>query len=76
MIGEWYSNDLRKLVIIERDNNGIKARLSGSKKWTAYRPGSRGYFVDNKGNVYFLETKDKLIWEDRSGKNRYILSRS
>ena len=74
--GEWYSDDLRKLVIIQIDGSGIKARLSGSKKWTKYRRGASGNYVDDKGNVYYLENRDTLIWEDRNRRNRYILSRS
>jgi hypothetical protein len=76
IIGEWYSNDLRKLVIIEEHEYGIKARLSGDKKWTEYEPLSRETFIDKKGNTYSLNRSDQLVWKDSKGKNTYILFRS
>lgn len=76
IVGEWYSNELRKLVIIERDGQGIRARLSGDKKWTEYMPSSQGTFTDKRGNIYRLNSSDQLIWKDSNGNNSYTLFRS
>jgi len=75
-LGEWYSNELRKLVIIERsDQGGLKARVSGGKKWTEYQSDGQRW-IDQRGNTYHLDSSDILIWTSRNGKEVRRLFRS
>ena len=75
-LGEWYSNELRKLVIIEKSgSNEIRARVSGSQRWTIYRLNGRQW-EDDRGNTYTLESNDVLVWRKRNGKEVLRLFRS
>ena len=73
--GTWYSSDTRLNVIIENNNNGIRARLQGKNDWTYYNLTENGLYQDKSGNTYNMLDRDTLVWENRKRTKQFRLTR-
>lgn len=68
--GVWATSRFDSDVIIERTNEGLRAKLIGSKReWTYYRQDSydKKEYIDNRGNRYVLRSSRELVWYPKEG---------
>ena len=68
--GVWTSTRFESDVIIERTNEGLRAKLIGSnREWTYYRQDSydRKEYFDNRGNRYVARSGRELVWYSKQG---------
>lgn len=74
--GVWTNNRYDSDVIIERTNEGLRAKLIGSNmEWTYYRQDSydRKEYFDNRGNRYVVRSGRELVWYPKQGGSPIVL---
>lgn len=76
--GVWTNDRFDNDVIIERTNEGLRAKLLGSnREWTYYRQDSydRKEYFDNRGNRYVARSSRELVWYPKQGGTPIVLRR-
>ena len=76
--GVWATTKFNDDVIVERTNEGIRAKLLGSSRdWTYYRQDSydKKEYYDNRGNRYVAQTSRELVWYPKEGGSPIVLRR-
>ena len=74
--GVWTSSRNDRDVIIERTNEGVRAKfIGGNRDWTYYRQDSydRKEYYDNRGNRYVLRSGRELVWYSKQGGSPIVL---
>ncbi len=74
--GVWGTNKYDRDVVIERTNEGLRAKLIGSnREWTYYRQDSydRKEYFDNRGNRYVMRSGRELVWYPKQGGSPVVL---
>lgn len=74
--GVWSNSRYNSDVIIERTNEGLRAKLIGSdREWTYYRQDSydRKEYFDNRGNRYEARSSRELVWYPKQGGTPIVL---
>jgi len=74
--GVWTNSRYDSDVIIERTNEGLRAKLIGSnREWTYYRQDSydRKEYFDNRGNRYVARSARELVWYSKQGDSPIVL---
>ncbi len=68
--GVWSNSRYNSDVIIERTNEGLRAKIIGSnREWTYYRQDSydKKEYYDNRGNRYVVRSPGELVWYPKEG---------
>jgi len=76
--GLWSASRFDNDVIVERTNEGLRAKLMGSgRDWTYYRQDSydKKEYYDNRGNRYVVRSSRELVWYPKDGGSPIVLNR-
>ena len=76
--GVWATSKFDDDVIIERTNEGLRAKLLGSSRdWTYYRQDSydKKEYIDNRGNRYVVRSSREMVWYPKQGGSPVVLKR-
>lgn len=66
--GNWKSINPSHELVIFNSRDGLKAQISGQNNWKTFNLKEReNYFEDQKGNIYWFESKIKGYWQSKTG---------
>ncbi|MCB0686913.1 MAG: hypothetical protein KDC53_10320 [Saprospiraceae bacterium] len=68
LTGTWQNEEHHILLTIEETNDGIRVRRNTQDQWYTYLQIRDRQFRDRQGNIYYLNNKDQLEWEDHTSK--------
>ncbi len=74
--GLWQVHKSNDVVEIRSTRDGVKAKFVNSNDWAFYERLRNNTYEDRKGNRYYLESSNKLVWESRDGRRTVRLRKA